>query len=355
MPEPSPDTHGSTPTATPDGVVATGVGSWPGTDVREALRVLRGELAGAVPEGVTGMPYLPELPARGPGAELLGRTAHLLVDLPVDLQPQGWRLVDRPGRDAERTASLWRQDLDELAEAFDGYRGRLKVQSAGPWTLAASLWLPLGDRVLSDPGATRDLAGSLAEGVAAHVAAVRRLVPGAEVVVQLDEPSLTAVSLGHIRSESGYRVLRTPEAGELASALGAVVDAARGAGAVLVAAHSCAADVPLDVLRRAGTDAVSLDVSLLGTAGWERVAGLLDSGVALWAGALPADRGAAVVPARVEELTRRWHELGLPPRQLADLTVTPSCGLAGAAPDLARDITAGTVAAAARLAEVALA
>ena len=93
------------------------------------------------------------------------------------------------------------------------------MQAAGPWTLACSLWLPLGDRVLSDPGATRDLAGSLAEGVAEHVAAVRRLVPGAEVVVQLDEPSLTAVSLGHIRSESGYRVLRTPEPGELATAL----------------------------------------------------------------------------------------------------------------------------------------
>lgn len=355
MPEPSPDAPGSSSTVTPEGVLATGVGSWPGTDVREALRVVRGELAGALPDGVAGMPYLPELPARGPGADLVGRGTHLLVDLPVDLQPQGWRLVDRPGRDAERTASLWRQDLDELAEAFDGYTGRLKVQAAGPWTLTSSLWLPLGDRVLSDPGASRDLAGSLAEGVAAHVGDVRRLVPGAEVVVQLDEPSLTAVALGRIRSESGYRVLRTPEPGELAAALETVVEAVRRAGAVTVAVHSCAADVPLDVLRRAGVDAVSLDVSLLGTAGWERVGGLLDAGVTLWAGALPTSGGGAQVPERVEELTRRWHELGMPARDLADVAVTPSCGLVGATPEGARAVTAATVQAAARLAEAAAA
>lgn len=360
MPHPEPD-HEPVPTssgavgtgAAGTGVVATGVGSWPGTDVREALRVVRGELAAAVPEGVTGMPYLPELPARGPGADLVGRTAHLLVDLPVDLQPQGWRLVDRPGRDAERTASWWRQDLDELAETFDGYAGRLKVQVAGPWTAAADLWLPLGDRVLSDPGATRDLAGSLAEGVAQHVATLRRLVPGAEVVVQVDEPSLTAVALGRVRSESGYRVLRTPGPGELVTALQDVVDAARRAGAVLVAAHSCAPDVPLDVLRGAGVDAVGLDVSLLGTAGWERVGGLLDSGVALWAGALPTDRLPADPAGDARTLTRSWHELGLPAQQLTAVTVTPACGLAGLTPDGARGLTAATVAVAARLAEAA--
>ena len=335
-------------------VAATGIGSWPGGDVREALRVVRGELADTVPEGVAGLPYLPELPVRGPGADLVGRAAHLLVDLPVDLQPQGWRLVDRPGRDAERAGSWWRQDLDELAEVLDGYRGRLKVQVAGPWTLAAALWLPLGDRVLSDAGATRDLAGSLAEGAAQHVTTVRRLMPGAEVVVQVDEPSLTAVALGRVRSESGYRVLRTPEPGELTTGLQAVVEAARDAGAVQVAAHSCAPEVPLEVLRRAGVDAVSLDVSLLHRAGWEAVAGLLDAGVALWAGVLPTDGTTADPASVVERLARSWSDLGLPARQLEGVTLTPTCGLAGLTPDQARATTSGTVAAAARLAEVAL-
>src|SRR5712691_2780701 len=38
---------------------ATGVGSWPGTDPREAIAVILGELPH--------LPHLPELPARGPG------------------------------------------------------------------------------------------------------------------------------------------------------------------------------------------------------------------------------------------------------------------------------------------------
>jgi methionine synthase II (cobalamin-independent) len=341
-----------------DAVGATGVGSWPGTDVRRALRVVRDAFTEGVPEGVEGMPYLPELPGRGPGADMLGRSAHLLLDLPVDLQPQGWRLVDRPGRDHERAGSWWRQDLDELAEAFDGWVGPLKLQVAGPWTLASSLWLPLGDKVLSDPGATRDLCLSLAEGVTAHVREVRRLVPGAEVVLQVDEPSLTAVALGHIRSESGYRVLRTPEQGELVTALRGVVDGARAGGAVQVVAHSCADDVPLDLLAGSGADAVSLDVALLDTAGWERVATAMDAGLRLWAGLLPTrDLRSAPdsdAPARhVADLARRWSELGLPLRELRDVTVTPACGLAAAVPEVAAAVTAATVQAAARLAELA--
>lgn len=79
---------------------ASGIGSWPGTDVAEALRIQR-ELLGDHDEqtdGVRGIPSLPELPGRGPGGDIIGRTAGLLVDLAVDLQPAGWRFVDRPGR-----------------------------------------------------------------------------------------------------------------------------------------------------------------------------------------------------------------------------------------------------------------
>lgn len=352
------------------GVLATGMGSWPGTDVREALRVVRGELTGAAPEGVQPLPYLPELPARGPGADMIGRAAHLLVDLQVDLQPQGWRLVPRPGRDHERTGSWWRQDLDELAEAYDGYTGPLKVQVTGPWTLAASIWLPLGDRVLSDRGATRDLAGSLADGLAEHAAQVRRLVPGAELVVQLDEPSLSAVALGRVRSESGYRVLRTPEPGELATLLRGAVDGARAGGAARVAVHSCAPELPLDTLGHSGAEALALDLAQLSTRDWEALAPLIERGTQLWAGLLPTTPTApatstsrptsgptadpAAGPERpVAQLARRWRELGLPMRDLAGLGVSPACGLAGLPPQRARALTAATRAAAEELAELA--
>lgn len=324
------------------GVVASGIGSWAGTDVREALRVVRGELAGELPEGVLGVPYLPELPARGPGADMVGRAAHLLVDLPVDLQPQGWRLVDRPGRDHERTASWWRQDLDELAEAFDGYAGPLKVQVTGPWTLAASLWLPLGDRVLSDPGATRDLVGSLAEGVAAHVAAVRRLVPGAEVVLQVDEPMIDTVVLGRVRSESGYRVLRTPDRGEVITSLRAVLERA---GASVCGVHTCSSDPPVEMLLGAGAQLLALDLSVLAGRRWEELAVGIEAGARLWAGVDPTSTSA------LDPLLRRWHELGLDPALLAGAGVTPPCGLAGASPEEARRVTTRTVETAARLAE----
>ncbi len=98
---------------------ATGIGSWPGTDVRAAIRATFDDL-GEPPQ----LPYLPELPARGPGADMIGRTAALLVDLPVDLQPSGWRLVDHPGRDLKRARSFLSEDLDTLAEVADGYTGR---------------------------------------------------------------------------------------------------------------------------------------------------------------------------------------------------------------------------------------
>lgn len=332
-------------TALPTGVVATGVGSWPGEDVREALRVLRGELAhGLAPDGVLALPYLPELPARGPGADIIGRTAQLLVDLPVDLQPQGWRLVDHPGRDVERALSLWRQDLDELAESFDGYVGPLKVQVAGPWTMAAALWKPLGDRVLSDPGATRDLTASLAEGVAAHVAAVRRLVPGAQVLLQVDEPSLAAVLAGRIRSESGYRTLPAPEHDDAVAALAQVLNQPVGA---VVGAHCCADDPPVAVLVGAGARFLALDLARLGGRSWEQVAIAHEAGVRLWAG---VDLGAAE-PA--EPLRRAWSELGLPVRDLGEVGVLPPCGLAGATPDEALTATRRAVELAARLADAA--
>ena len=169
----------------------SGVGSWPGESAREAVVTVRDLLTDV--DGL-GLPYLPELPSRGPGSDIIGRSAALLADLAVDLQPSGWRFTDRPGRDQSRARSFWRQDLDELAEAYDGYAGPLKVQVAGPWTLAASIELNRGERSITDEGARRDLVASLAEGVRRHLAEVQRLVPGAVLTLQVDEPSVLSVA-----------------------------------------------------------------------------------------------------------------------------------------------------------------
>ena len=143
----------------------------PGTDPAEAMRVIAGEL----PD----FPHLPELPDRGPGADLTGRTAGLLVDIPVEVTPRGWRLAERPGRDLARARSMLSSDLDVLEEVLDGFRGPLKIQLCGPWTLAATLELPRTMNVaIADPGAVADLTASLAEGAAAYCGRRSQARPG---------------------------------------------------------------------------------------------------------------------------------------------------------------------------------
>ena len=308
-----------------------------------------------------GLPHLPELPGRGPGADLVGRGAALLTDLPTELQPHGWRLVDHPGREARQAASYLRSDLDDLAEAYDGYSGPFKIQVTGPWTLAASLWLARGERSLTDPGARRDLVGSLAHGVVEHLAAVRGAVPGAEPIVQLDEPSLPAVLEGHLPTASGFGVVRALDVVEAEQGLADVIAAIHAAGAGSVV-HSCAADVPVALLRRAGAEAVSLDISLLSTAAWEELGDAIDGGLRLWAGAVPTTPGPATeawpdgLPtdsAVLDAVRRPWRGLGLPVGDLGQVLVTPTCGLAGASPDLARSVLGRARAAARALADAA--
>ncbi|PPK98625.1 hypothetical protein CLV92_101324 [Kineococcus xinjiangensis] len=277
------------------------------------------------------LPHLPQLPQRGAGADAVGRGACLLEGLAVDLQPSGWRFVDRPGRDVERARSFLRADLDELAEAADGYSGPLKVQVAGPWLLAASIELTRGERSVADPGARRDVVASLAEGVAAHVRDLRRLVPGARPVVQVDEPVLPAVLAGRLPTASGYGRLRAVERQEVEQGLRAVLAAARGAGA-FTAVRVAGEEVPWALLRGAGTGAVAVDVAGLGASGWESVAATVEGGVQLWAGVLPPQGEVPAVGALVDAVRVPWRRVGLPAAELAQVVPTPAVGLVDVAP-----------------------
>ncbi|MEJ5914963.1 methionine synthase [Pseudokineococcus sp. 1T1Z-3] len=313
----------------------SGTGSWPVEHPLEAARTVLDEL-GTAP----GLPFVVEQPGRGPGAEPVGRTASVLVDLPVDLQPSGWRFVDHAGRDAERARSLRRSDLDALAEAADGYAGELKVQLAGPWTLAASVRLLRGERASTDPGARRDVVDSLAEGLGEHLAEVRRAVPGAELALQVDEPSLPAVLDGTLRRASGFGRVEPVPADEVEVGLRTVVEAGRRAGARHVLVRCGEAGAPLDLLGRTGADGVGVDLAGLDDAAWEALAPLLEDGRTLWAGLRPdGPDGALRRPADlVEDVRRPWARLGLPPAALAGVALTPAGGLAGATPARARAV-----------------
>jgi methionine synthase II (cobalamin-independent) len=314
----------------------------PGQDAREAVKTVTGTFED--------FPYLPELPARGPGADMIGRTAGLLVELYARVEPSGWRLGDRPGRDTKRARAWLREDLDALEEFTQGYEGPLKVQAVGPWSLAAALELRSGEAVLSDAGATRDLAASLAEGLRLHLAEIRRRVPGATPVLQLDEPSLTAVLRGRVRSASGYRTYRAVDRQIVEAALREVAGAHDG-GPVVV--HTCAPDVPFALLRRAGVAGISFDFSLLTERDDDAIGEAVEGGTRLLAGVVPGTDGPLSDPAgSVMGVRTLWRRLGLPPGLLAEaVTLTPSCGLAGASPEYARRALAHCARAARSLAD----
>ncbi|MFI1061027.1 MULTISPECIES: methionine synthase [Streptomyces] len=320
---------------------ATGVGSLPGGDAREAAKTVTGSFEE--------FPYLAELPARGPGADMIGRSLGLLVDMYAHVEPSGWRISDRPGRDSKRARSWLGEDLDALEEFTQGYTGKLKVQAVGPWTLAGALELHGGEAMLQDPGACRDLAGSLAEGLREHLADVRKRIPGADVVLQLDEPSLTAVLLGRVRSASGYRTYRAVDRQVVEGALRDVFAVHDGD----VVVHSCAPEVPFGLLRRAGATGVSFDFSLLTEREDDAIGEAVEGGTKLFAGVVPgtdaplSDPGGSVMGVR-----KLWRRLGLAPGTLAEsVVVTPSCGLAGASPAYARAVQAHCVRAARSLAD----
>lgn len=303
--------------------LATGIGSLPGDDIDAAMAMVFDEL----PE----LPHLPELPARGPGADMVGRTAALLVDLPVDLQPAGWRLTDSPGFDQRGALELLGTDLDALLPvAGPGYDGALKLQLAGPWTLAAALELPRGGKALRDAGAVRDIAASLAQTAADHLDELRRRLPGARFVLQLDEPSLPAVLAGRVQTASGLGMLRSPEESTASSILGHVV---AGAGDVPVVVHCCGGRPPIDLFRQAGAAAVGIDLTL--GVDHEALGLAVEAGTALWLGVVPSlGPGIPPAPRDIAEPVRRvWRELGFDPERLpSTVSITPTCGLAGASP-----------------------
>jgi methionine synthase II (cobalamin-independent) len=321
---------------------ATGIGSLPGGDAREAAKTATGSF--------DDFPFLPELPARGPGADMIGRTAGMLVEVFARVEPSGWRIGDRPGRDTKRARSWLGEDLDALEEFTQGYEGQLKVQAVGPWTLATALELKNGESALGDLGACRDLAASLAEGLREHLAEVQRRAPHAQLVLQLDEPSLIAVLRGQVKTASGYRTHRAIDRQNVEATLRDVIGV-HGGGPVVV--HSCAPDVPFALLRRAGAAAISFDFSLLTERDDDAIGEAVESGTRLFAGVVPGTDGPLSDPAgSVMGVRTLWRRLGLHPGLLAEaVTVTPACGLAGASPEYARKALAHCVQAARSLAD----
>src|SRR5882724_759562 len=245
----------------------------PGTDPTEAARLVVGELPH--------LPALPELPARGVGADIIGRTAAVLVDLPIEVVPSGYRVAAHPGMDQRRAVDLLRRDLDAFGEIVQS--PLVKVQVAGPWTLTAGIELMRGHRVLTDAGALHEFAESLCEGLARHVVDVRART-GADVIVQLDEPTLPMVLVGALRTPSGYGTVAAVPESDARDLLATVIDAARSASGRPVAVHCCADRPPIGLLRDAGADLISLDATLLPADAWDEFGEAWEAGITMMLG-----------------------------------------------------------------------
>lgn len=311
--------------------VATGVGSWPGTSARQAAEVVVGELHS--------LPHLVELPARGVGADMIGRAGALLVDIAIDTTARGYRIAARPGTVTRRARSLLDEDMDALEEAWEraGLRGgdrTVKVQAPGPVTLAAQLELSTGHRAITDAGALRDLTTSLAEGVATHRADLARRLQSA-VVVQFDEPSLPAAMAGRLTGVTALTPVHPVDETVAVDLLDECVAVVGGE----VALHCCDPDVPWEMLQRSKIHALGIDAAALERNGLDGLGEFVDSARTVLLGAVPSTAPQRRLSAEqlAQEAAALTDRLGLPRRVLGEqIGLTPACGLAAATPEWAR-------------------
>ena len=139
-------------------VRASGRGDFPGDDLAEAMSRVEGEL------GAPHLPFLPHLPALGWRSTPLARTLAVCEGLAFDGASFGWRMVHSGGRGArESTLAQDRllSDINLLADRVGAQKKRFgsgqdtapvyKIQLVGPLTLAASIYLPGGERAISEP------------------------------------------------------------------------------------------------------------------------------------------------------------------------------------------------------------
>ena len=330
---------------------ATGLGPFPGVDPREAARIVFAEL----PD----LPFLPELPERGVGSDSVGRTAGLLADLHVEVGTGVWRFVPRGGKDEQRARVALSDDLDALEEAAEHFDGSLKIRIVGPWSLAASIELPKGEKSLADPGAVRDIAASLAEGVKVHAAGIRKRIPKLHrLVVQVDEPLLPAVMAGELSTASGWGRLRSYEQSTIEDGLRRVLgsvsrstvtipvgrdpemDNGPGAEGQSAGADEAAEDLAgvwlgagnlgLGLLRTAGASFIGLHGAAIDSIDEDEIGEAIDTGVGLLVGCVPLEadlKDPRPVTAPVRDL---WKRLSFPVGQLATtIALAPVEGLEG--------------------------
>lgn len=301
-------------------MTAYGLGPLPGTSLADAADVVLSETGD--------LPHIPDLPARGLGADGIGRTATLLEAVSVDRGPRSWIMTDRPQLLTRRTRDLLDRDLDDLEATWGTTVPQMKLQVTGPWTLAASIELASGHRVITDPGAARDLAAALVEGVNAHAAALARRFH-AEITVQLDEPLLADVAAG-LPGVTRFNPIRPVNPRDLSERLADVTGNLQVARVLL----NQTGYAPLwDVARDSGAETVLVSLhQVQGTQQYDGFGHTITAGTRIGLGVTgPGDRVDELGERpreRAVAVARFWERLGLDPLWLTDrVDVHPRAGI----------------------------
>ncbi|WOC13462.1 uroporphyrinogen decarboxylase/cobalamine-independent methonine synthase family protein [Gordonia sp. MP11Mi] len=309
--------------------LGTGIGPMPGVDPAEAVRIVSGE---------TDFAFLPELPARGAGADSVGRAGAVLIDMPFEVVHDVYRMTSRPGSVTRRARDFLARDLDALEEHWDTEglidTGRLlKVQLCGPFTYGARVELRNGHKLIRDKGARLDVIASMADGLSDHVRELERRL-GAQVIVQLDEPDLERVLNGSVQPLTRLDAIPpvpVPLIAQRLEEMAAVI----GRPMIL---HGGDRPHP-ELCPILDSYSVTVDFShSLPDGAKDQLGVYLDQGGILLAGVVPPSR--PLVEPRAEELAQRMavvvDEIGLPRTVLRDnIIVTPHTGLADASPEWA--------------------
>lgn len=352
-------------------VRASGTGPFPGTSLAEAMARIEGEL------GAPHLPYLPQLPAAGWKGTATARTLAICEGIAFDGASFGWRMVHSTGRGARESALAEDRLLSTINLLADRVGSRAsgrrtfeqawgeaptrpvyKVQLTGPLSLAAQVYLPGGERAMSDAGASRDLLDSFLEGMERWFILLREALqsPNAPLAVQFDEPEFQRLLEGSIPTVSGFRTLPALEPHVYREVYRSLVERCTDLNLQVILNIDGTGVKPLRAPKVSVKPAPSLDaLELLKTmqtvakpdlscalmlhpdrsrprgAGmlhvpplsdprsWEPVAQLVDAGARVWLPVVTEE----MVSHQARRLFSLWREVGLEVRQLSSVGLMP--------------------------------